>query len=343
MRIQLISPALRSHKGNWVTAERWSRILRRLGHRISISQEYAGESCDLLVALHARKSFASIERFQLEHPRRPLFLTLTGTDLYRDIRFDEDSRQAMRWADRLILLQPLGRDELVPALRDKTRVIRQSAVRTRSRVPKSRRWLDVCVVGHLRPVKDPFRTAAAARLLPGTSRVRVVHAGGALSQEMEKRARVEMAENPRYKWLGDRSRWQVRRLMERSHVMVLSSKLEGGANVVSEALVARLPVISTRISGSIGMLGEDHPGYFEVGDTEALAALMSRCETDSGFLRELERRSRELAPLYDPAREEEVWKDLLAELSRPSPAGAIESSPGFQPGVAWDLNRPRRF
>ena len=317
MRIQLISPAVRSRKGNWVTASRWSRILSRLGHRVSIRRDFGGGPCDLLVALHARKSFASIERFHLEHPRRPLFLTLTGTDLYRDIRFDEDSQRAMRWADRLILLQPLGRDELVPELRSKTRVIRQSAIRTRSRVPKSRRWFDVSVVGHLRPVKDPFRAAAAARLLPDSSRVRVVHAGGALSEEMTRQARAEMNDNPRYKWLGDRPRWQVRRLMERCHAMVLSSKLEGGANVVSEALVAHLPVISTRISGSIGMLGEDHPGYFEVGDTEGLAALLSRCETDAGFLQALERRSRKLAPLYDPAREEEAWRELLGELNPP--------------------------
>ncbi len=322
MHIQLITPAQRSRKGNWVTAERWTRILRKLGHRVEIRQHYAGE-CDLLLALHAHKSFTSIDRFHREHPERPLLLTLTGTDLYRDIRLHPTARRAMEWADRLILLQPEGSAELSPALRRKCRVIRQSALGTPSPVAKmsrlrasgaTRRWFDVCVVGHLRQVKNPFRTAAAARLLPASSRIRVLHAGAALAGRMEALARDETAKNTRYRWLGDRPRWQVRRLMAKSRLMVLSSRMEGGANVVSEAIVAHLAVLSTRISGSIGMLGEDHAGYFEVGDTRGLATLLSRCETDPPFLRRLEERSRELAPLYDPAREEEAWVELLGEL-----------------------------
>ncbi len=318
MTIQLITPARPSRKGNWVTATRWARILRKLGQRVEIRQQLsgvrAGEECRLLIALHARKSFASIERWHREHLDRPLVLALTGTDIYRDVRLYADARRAMEWADRLILLQPEGRTELSPALRRKCRVIRQSAIKPPVHVAKVRRWFDVCVVGHLRPVKDPFRAAAASRLLPASSRIRVLHAGAALSEEMEALANAETAENHRYKWLGDRPRWQVRRLMAKSRLMVLSSEMEGGANVVSEALVAHLPVLSTEIAGSIGMLGEDHPGYFEVGDTEGLAALLSRCEIDPAFLRHLEDRSRALAPLYDPDREEAAWADLLGEL-----------------------------
>ncbi len=312
--IQLITPAKPSNKGNWVTATRWARILRKLGHRVEIRQELAGAACELLIALHAYKSFASIERFHRLHPDRPLVLSLTGTDLYRDIRLHRNARRAMKWADRLILLQPEGSAELAPALERKCRVIRQSATRTGSRVAKTRRWFDVCVVGHLRQVEEPFRTAAASRLLPSSSRIRVLHAGAALSGRMAALARSETVENPRYRWLGDRPRWQVRRLMAKSRLMVLSSKMEGGANVVSEAIVAHLPVLSTEIAGSIGMLGEDHAGYFEIGDTEGLAAMLTRCETNPAFLRRLEERSRELAPLYDPAREQTAWADLLKEL-----------------------------
>ena len=314
LRIQLVTPAKPSNRGNWVTATRWARILKKLGHRVEIRQVLGGGDCELLIALHAHKSFASIERFHRAHPERPLVLSLTGTDLYRDIRVHASARRAMEWADRLILLQPEGSAELPPALERKCRVIRQSAVATRSRVAKTRRWFDVFVVGHLRPVKDPFRAAAAARLLPASSRIRVLHAGAALSGQMAALARRETAKNRRYKWLGDRPRWQVRRLMASSRLMVLSSKMEGGANVVSEAVVANLPVLSTEISGSIGMLGADYPGYFEVGDTEGLAVLLLRCETDPAFLRRLEERSRELAPLYDPALEQAAWAELLAEL-----------------------------
>lgn len=317
LKVELITPTPRSRKGNWITAARWARILRQFGHRVAIRQEYSGNGSDILIALHAQKSFPSIERFHRQHPDHPLLLAMTGTDIYRDIRDHHEARQAMTWADRLILLQPEGREELAAELRSKTRVIRQSAVPSRSRIPKTRRWFDVCVVGHLRPVKDPFRAAEAARLLPPSSRIRIVHAGAALSSKMEARARAEMATNSRYRWLGDLPQWRIRRLMAQSQLMVLSSLMEGGANVISEAVVASLPVVSSRISGSIGMLGEDHPGYFEVEDSEGLARLLLKCETEQEFLRELERRSRALAPLFHPDRERQAWAALLRELRAP--------------------------
>ena len=96
--------------------------------------------------------------------------------------------------------------------------------------------------------------------------------------------------------------------------------MEGGANIVSESIAARVPVISTRIPGSIGLLGEDYPGYFPVGDTRALARLLGRAETDHGFLQSLGLRCRLLAPIVDPARERGSWSDLLDEL-RATPGG----------------------
>jgi glycosyltransferase involved in cell wall biosynthesis len=89
--------------------------------------------------------------------------------------------------------------------------------------------------------------------------------------------------------------------------------MEGGANVVSEAIVLGVPVVSSRISGSIGMLGKDYPGYFEVGDTAGLAELLRRAETDAAFVRDLRDRVRALAPLYRPARERTEWQGILRE------------------------------
>ncbi len=314
MKIEMVTPTVRSRKGNWITASRWARILRELGHRVTLRQDLGDARPDLLIALHARKSFAAIEHFHYRQPKSPLVVTLTGTDLYRDIRHSSDARRALGWAHRLILLQPEGGAELTPELRRKIRVIRQSAVATKARVSKARRTFDICVVGHLRPVKDPFRAALAARLLPASSRIRILQAGSALSTRMEEQALVETANNPRYRWLGELPAWKVRQLLARSRAMVLTSKMEGGANVVSEAVVAGTPVISTRIAGSIGLLGEDHPGYFEVGDTEGLAAMLTRCETDAPFLEDLATRSQRLAPLFDREREVEAWRELLAEL-----------------------------
>jgi putative glycosyltransferase (TIGR04348 family) len=315
MKIRLITPAGPSDRnGNSVTALRWTRILKRLGHHVSVEETYRGEACDLLIALHARKSAPSIRRFKKDHPGLPLIVVLTGTDLYRDIRTSVAARQSLDLASRLVVLQSMGMEELPHRLRPKTRVIYQSASRVNG-PPKSKGAFKVCVIGHLRPVKDPLRAALAARLLPAASTLRVVHVGRALSQRMEQRARAETLRNPRYRWLGELPHWKTRLLLAGSHLLCLTSIMEGSANVLSEAIASSVPVVASRISGLVGTLGKNYPGYFPVGDTRALALLLSEAERDARFYHALKSRCARLRPLVDPKRERAAWEKLLREIS----------------------------
>ena len=331
MRILIVTPAPpRSRKGNRVTALNWSRILRGLGHQVNVVQSFGRQRCDLMIALHARHSYPSIERFRRLRPQLPLVLALTGTDLYGDIHADAQARHALDLADRLIVLQPRGTEELPHHVRHRTRVIYQSISAPPGRFRPRRDAFEVCVVGHLRPVKDPFRTAEAARLLPETSRLQVLHIGGALSADMERRAVSEAATNPRYRWLGELSRGQTVRAIARCRLLVLTSEMEGGANVVCEALVCGVPVVSSHIAGSVGLLGEDYPGYFPFGNTGALAALLHRCETDGGFYNSLREDCIARASVLDPADERRRWASLLHELcggSAPDARPDANSSP----------------
>ncbi len=326
MRIGLVTPAPPGSRfGNRVTALRWARILRSLGHRVRIAQEYRGENDELLIALHARRSFAAIAAFARRHPQRPLIVVLAGTDLYRDLKRSKSPWKALELATRIVVLQSAALDELPARLRQKARVILQSAepvgttARRRmiaSRDSKRRPWgstFDVCVIGHLRPVKDPFRAALAARRLPASSRVRILHVGGAMTTTMENRAGREMAVNPRYYWLGEKSPEQARALLAESDLCVISSRSEGGANVISEALVDGVPVLASHIPGNVGMLGADFPGYFPLGDTQALTGLLIRAETDGPFLARLQRAGGNRAKLFHPAREKRAWAKLLGE------------------------------
>jgi putative glycosyltransferase (TIGR04348 family) len=315
MKICIITPApAGSQTGNRVTALRWARLLRALGHRVVIKQEYQDQPCDLMVALHARRSFASVKCFRRSHPDAPLIVALTGTDLYNDLHTRASARQSLELASRLVVLQSMGMAELPEHVRDKARVIYQSAEGPRGSVTPRKNIFEVCVLGHLRPVKDPFRAAKAARLLPSSSRIKILHVGAALSETMERRARAEAASNRRYHWLGELPRQKALRVLARSRLLVLTSQMEGGANVISEALAASVPVLSSRISGSIGMLGLDYPGYFPVGDTQALADLLMCAEADARFYTALKKRCERLRPLVDPAREQQSWAGLLREL-----------------------------
>src|SRR6185503_866837 len=219
----------------------------------------------------------------------PLVVALTGTDLYRDLPGSIRARQVLEWAWRIVVLQRLAIDELPQALRARARVIHQSARAAGRRPARRKGAFEVCVLAHLRAVKDPFRAAEASRLLPPSSRVRVLQVGGALDAAMGRRARREEAVNPRYRWLGEVPRWKALRVLARSRLLVLSSFLEGGANVISEALAASVPIVSSRIPGSIGLLGRDYPGYFPPGGTRALARLLRKAEADPAFYRRLER------------------------------------------------------
>jgi putative glycosyltransferase (TIGR04348 family) len=314
-RILIVTPApAGSRHGNRMTARRWAGLLRALGHRVRITRAYAGQPCDVLVALHARKSAGSIARFRRAHPAQPLVLALTGTDLYRDLAGSAAARRALGRATRLVVLQPDAVPHVPVEVRSRVRVIIQSAEPPRRRPRPLETCFEICVSGHLRAVKDPFRAALAARLLPEASRIRITHVGAALTGGMRRRAEAEMRRNPRYRWLGNVTHVRAQRLAARSRLVVLTSRLEGGANVLSEALAAGVPVVSSRISGSIGLLGADYPGLFPVGGTRALAELLRRCETDAKFYQRLRARCAELAPLVDPARERAAWRDLLGEL-----------------------------
>ncbi|HSE85503.1 MAG TPA: selenoneine biosynthesis selenosugar synthase SenB [Candidatus Binatia bacterium] len=318
MQIQLITPApLRLNNGNKITALRWARILRHLGHKVNVQQSYGGARCDLLIALHARRSYPSIEKFHRLHPALPLIVVLTGTDLYRDIRTDGNAKRSLELATRLVALQKMALVELPKRFHSKTRIIYQSAAPYRDRASRPEKAIfQVCLIGHLREEKDPLRAALAVRCLPPESRIRVMHIGLALNDDLEKQARAETARNPRYRWLGALPHWKTRRILAQSNLAVITSRMEGSSNVLSEALASSVPVVVSKIPGLMGTLGNNFPGYFPVGNTQRLAEMLLKSETDAKFYRRLKHRCARLSHLVKPQREFEAWHRLLHELGR---------------------------
>jgi putative glycosyltransferase (TIGR04348 family) len=282
---------------------------------VRIAADYDGKPADLMVAVHAWRSAKAISRFKATHSGRPVVLQLSGTDIYQYLDSDPvPTLRSMALADRLVALNDLAWRVVPRRLRNKLRVVHQSAAPLpRGRKP-SRSAVVVSVIGHLRDVKDPLRAAKAARLLPAESRVRIEQVGRAYTPQWKARARAEMKNNRRYRWKGDVPAAAVRRLLARSHAMVISSISEGGANVVSEAAVAGVPVLASRVDGNVGLLGRSYPGYFPLGDTRALAGLLRRLEDEPAFVARLAKALAQRAKLFRPDREVAAWRRLLAEL-----------------------------
>lgn len=316
MRIGVITPAAPgSNTGNRVTANRWAGILRGLGHQVSVARSYDGRELDLLVAIHAVRSADSVAAYRVKYPLRPLVVLLAGTDVYGPLYEDAGARAAIAAADRLVTLQDLAINELREEDRRKARTIVQSALPTPGPGPSpGARHFTATAVGHLRAVKDPFRTALASRSAPATSRLRIVQVGSALDAGMAQQAEREATVNPRYRWTGAVPRWRARRVMKRAHVTVVSSLSEGGANVISEAVADDVPILASHMPGNVGLLGEHYPGYFPVQGTASLAALLMKAEAEPAYRAQLVAAATHLRPLVRPEHESQEWVRLIAEL-----------------------------
>lgn len=317
-RITIVSPAsARDNNGNWQTASRWAQFLAGR-HAVEVCGQWPDGKMaapDLLIALHARRSAASLAAFRAAFPQRPTILVLTGTDLYRDIDTSPEARASLEEAGALVVLQEAGLARLPAPLRAKARVIYQSAPdlpRASVQAPGDG-TLEICMIGHLRPEKDPLTFMRSAALVTD-ERVRLLHVGSALDEDLAAAARATERDTPRYRWLGPLPHAEARARLAGCHAMAIASTMEGGANVIIEAVTSGVPVLASSIDGNRGMLGLDYAGYFPPGDAAALARLIDRCAGDAAFYAQLARQCAARAPLFAPGAEQAALTDLVDNL-----------------------------
>lgn len=334
MRITIAAPVRPGvSSGNDVTAARWGRRLRELGHGVAVvplgpergegftasAGDDVGGDADVLVVLHARRCARAVGASRAARPDRPVVVGLAGTDLYGDLPDDTDARAAVDAADAVVVLQAKAVERLAsldPSWGAKASVVHQSVEAVPVRRARRPDRFVVAVLAHLRDVKDPLLAARASRRLPPASTVRVVHLGAAHDRRWEELARAEMAENPRYEWRGEVPRAEALELLAGADVLACTSLLEGGANVVSEAIALGVPVIGTAIDGTTGLLGDDHPGLVPVGDERALARVIARLEGEPAAYSDLEDRMAARRHLADPELERVGWRAVLGALGR---------------------------
>jgi len=326
-RVRIVSPALAAaNNGNWHTAARWQRFLAPVarvdvvGIDDSAAEDADGDRIDVLIALHARRSAAAIARWRERRTDAPLVVVLTGTDLYRDLDVDGGAQHSLECASRIVVLQEAGLARLDAASRAKAVVIVQSAPALHAaRAPGD---ADLVAVGHLREEKDPATLYRAARLLAGDAVVpTIAHVGGPLDARLAEEARATMAACPSYRWLGALAHAAARRTIARGRALIHCSRIEGGANVVIEAVRSGVPVLASRIEGNVGLLGAGYDGYFPVGDAAALAALARRFLADAAFADRLRTQCAAREPLFLPSAERRAVRALVADLV-PARSGA---------------------
>jgi len=303
-----------------------------------------------MLALHARRSAASIAAWAQNRagqndpfasPAPGLAVVLTGTDLYRDILSDTQAQQSLQLAQRLVVLQELGILALPSALRPRAVHIFQSTS-ARQALPKTgsaSRPFRALMVGHLREEKSPQTLFAAARLLHPTESILIDHIGAALDADLAAQAQDTATACPHYRWLGELTHETTRRRIQRAHVLIHTSKMEGGAHVVMEAVRSGTPVLASRIAGNVGMLGADYAGYFDWDQADQLVGLLRRCrdslvprltlspgapppDSQPTVYTQLQAQCAARAPLFSADSEGRALHNLVADLLRDATGGA---------------------
>jgi putative glycosyltransferase (TIGR04348 family) len=312
----IVCPALAdANNGNWQTAQRWSHMLSGQ-YQTRISAAWPdGQDADVLLALHARRSAPSIAAWAQAHPTRLLVLALTGTDLYHDIHHDADAQRSLQLAHALIVLQDQGIKELPQTMQSKAHVIYQSST-TLPSVSKTNAHLRVLMVGHLRDEKCPQLLWQAAQILSAEEGIYIDHIGKALDPALAEQAQQVANHYPNYRWLGEQPHAHTRRSIQRAHVLVHPSRLEGGAHVIMEAALSGTPVLASRVSGNVGMLGTNYAGYFDAGNVTQLVDLLLECQRTQtkpdGFLAQLTQACTARALMFQPEREQANLCALLS-------------------------------
>lgn len=336
-KIVIVSPALAdANNGNWQTAQRWRRLLRP-HHRVRIVGQWPddphAQHDDAMLALHARRSADSIAAWGharasaqngAPKPTPGLAVVLTGTDLYQDIQTDFHAQQSLQWAQRLVVLQERGPAALPAAMRSRAVVVLQSTGAWQT-LGKPRTSLRAVMVGHLREVKSPQTLFSAARLIAPDEGIRIDHIGAPLDVALGDQARATAEECAHYRYLGELAHAQVRQRIQRAHVLVHASRIEGGAHVVMEAVRCGTVVLASRIDGNVGMLGDDYPGYFAWNNANQLVQLLRRCRDEvcstaghDGLYAQLQRQCAQRAPLFSAEAEQTALLKLVHALTSPS-------------------------
>ena len=282
--------------------------------RVILQSEWDGGRCDAMIALHARRSAASVARYHGERGPKGLAVALSGTDLYKDIPDgSREARHSLDCAGHLVVLQEEAMRALEANWRRKARVIFQSANLLRAR-HKPDDALHCVTVGHLREVKDPRTLFAAMRRLPAGLPITLRHIGAPLDAALAREARKLAQQDSRYRYSGALPHGLARAAIQSAHLLVHPSRVEGGANVISEAIASGTAIVASRIAGNVGLLGRSYPGFFEAGDASGLAACLVQAWDDANFLKRLQKACSGRRPLLSPAAEQRALRNLVADL-----------------------------
>ena len=312
MTVCIASPyPLSDLKGNSVTAKRIAEILNEAGYKARSSHGYDGLPADALISLHAKKGAQAVFDFQKNQPQGKSIVLLTGTDIYDDFP-NVRGFESLEIADHIAITHAESIPMVPERFREKLIIVPSSltmpAIQAAPVCPPYK-VSAISIVGHLRPVKRSFLTIEAVAKHPEWD-VEVWQLGEALDDESAATARAWEKKDARYRWLGGLPRDEALQKTAESALTVNSSILEGGANAVLEAMTMGVPILASEISGNIGLLGRNYPGYFKGEEIESkLDQILAQPEQLKTWVDSATDR----LPIFSRESEREAWLKILSQ------------------------------
>ena len=289
-------------------------MLRAAGHRIRVLESPGSPhqhlDLDVWIGLHAERSAASLELALAASPKVRAITVLTGTDLHREGGLSSLALKQLERSDRLVVLSPGGLELLPEELRSRTCTIPQVPGDLQP-APLREGTPTLAMLSHLRPVKDPLVVLEALGHLSESAPLRIVHAGEPLDPALASRCEQTSAEDPRYSYLGRLPREQALATLKSSHGLLLPSRSEGGASVLSEALLLGRAVIASDAPGITAFLPKTYGGIFPVGSASDLAALLERFAAQPPWRLELAEQCVAMGTQLRSVEEAKAWQDLV--------------------------------
>ena len=302
---------LSSPKGNSITAKRISTLLSQAGHTADAINTDMPPPADVMIALHATKTLAASKRFKVESPNGKLIIYLTGTDLYREQANNNlEFTEALILADALVVGQNASLKSIPADYQSKSHFVPASVLLPPLKKVPPPPSPSLALIGHLRPVKNPFLINMALKELDAL-KLDVFTLGAALEPSMLANVKTWQLADPRFHWLDDIPYAETLSWIQQVDFTLNTSHSEGGSNAVAESIVLGTPVLASKIEGNIGMLGDDYLGYFEPNNPSSLVKLIRRSITNSSFHQTLLQQITELQKNFLPEKEIEAWLKLL--------------------------------
>lgn len=313
VRVLLLSPLL-GGGGNATSARRLARHLGAEGVAARLLEvsapDFPGRLAaalrsfrpDLVHALHARKGGAA----WLDHALPgdpPLVVSLTGTEIHRDLGDPSLAPRvlgALREA-RLVLSSGgallASAVAVVPSLSGRSAVVpkgvdlppRDPGFDLRRAAGLPRNAFVFLLPAGLREVKDPlFALEPLSRLRRGDPRVAFVHCGESLDPSLEEALRARAAAEPWVRTLGAVPYRRMGSVYAGASVVLNTSRSEGYANVLPEAMAAGRPLLAADIPANAETVVRGRTGLlYRAGDADSFLRAAGRLLRNGDLRRRL--------------------------------------------------------